>query len=149
MSVREGRSEVRRPGTSQRIRVLMAKPGLDGHDRGVKVVARVLRDADFEVIYSGLHQTSEAIAMTALQEDVDMVGLSVLSGTHLAHTRDVRGHLDELGLEDVRIVVGGIIPPEDNARLLEAGAAAVFPVGTNVLEIPDRLRALLGGEVRS
>lgn len=136
-------------GTAGRIRVLLAKPGLDGHDRGVKVVARVLRDAGFEVIYSGLHQTAEAIAATALQEDVDLVGLSVLSGTHLPHTHDLRRQLDELGLQDVLIVVGGIIPSEDERRLLEAGAAAVFSVGTNVLDIPERLRALFDREVAS
>ena len=128
---------------SRPVRVLVAKPGLDGHDRGAKIVARVLRDQGFEVVYSGLHQTADAIAAIALQEDVEVVGLSVLSGAHVAHTRDVRAALDARDLDDVKIVVGGIIPDDDIERLREAGAAALFPVGTNVLEIGDRIRALL------
>ncbi len=129
---------------SERIRVIIGKPGLDGHDRGAKVLARVLRDHGIEVIYLGLHQTIDAIASAAAQEDTDIVGLSVLSGAHLPYTRDLRGRLDELGLDDVRIVVGGIIPDEDVPRLRDAGAAAVFPVGSNPLEVPDRLRELVG-----
>jgi methylmalonyl-CoA mutase C-terminal domain/subunit len=149
MSVRQGRATGGSAGGSERVRVLMAKPGLDGHDRGAKLVARILRDEGFEVIYLGLHQTTEAIAMAAVQEDVDIVGLSVLSGAHLPHTGDLRRQLDELGCEDILIVVGGIIPPEDEPRLIAAGAAAVFPVGTNVLEIPDRLRDVFSREVTS
>lgn len=131
---------------SERIRVLIGKPGLDGHDRGAKVLAKVLRDNGFEVVYLGLHQTIDTIAAAAAQEDTDIVGLSVLSGAHLPYTRDLRRRLDELGLDDVRIVVGGIIPDADVSRLHDAGAAAVFPVGSNPLEIPGRLRELLGRE---
>ncbi len=126
-------------------RVLVAKPGLDGHDRGAKMVARVLRDHGFEVIYSGLHRTIATIAAIARDEDVDAVGLSVLSGAHVAHTRELRAALDEMGLEDVPIVVGGIIPPDDVPAMRDAGAVAVFPPNTNLLDIPVRIRELLTG----
>ncbi len=128
-----------------RYRVLVAKPGLDGHDRGAKMVARALRDAGFEVIYSGLHRTIATIAAIARDEDVDAVGLSVLSGAHLAYTGELRAALDELGLVDAPIVVGGIVPSGDIAALRAAGAVAVFPPGSNLLDIPIRLRELLDG----
>jgi methylmalonyl-CoA mutase C-terminal domain/subunit len=124
-------------------RILVAKPGLDGHDRGAKMVARALRDAGFEVIYTGLHRTIHSIAVTARDEDVDAVGLSVLSGAHLAYTSELRATLDDLGLEAVPIVVGGIIPPGDVTEMHEAGAVAVFPPNSNLLDIPIQLRALL------
>lgn len=128
---------------SDRVRILVGKPGLDGHDRGARVVARALRDQGFEVIYPGLHQTVDQLAAAARDEDVEVVGLSILSGTHLAHTHDLRAKLDELGLSDVLIVVGGIIPADDEAALRDAGAAATFPVGANVLEMGARIRELL------
>ena len=129
-------------------RVLIAKPGLDGHDRGAKMVARFLRDAGFEVIYSGLHQSIGGIASVARDEDVDAVGLSVLSGAHLAYTAELRSLLDGLGMADVPIVVGGIIPPADVERLVGAGAAAVFPPNSNLLEIPARMREVLAARDR-
>lgn len=129
--------------SEHRPRVLVAKPGLDGHDRGAKVVARALRDAGFEVVYTGLHQTPEAIVAAALAEDVDLVGLSVLSGAHLAFTADIRRRLDAADATDVLVVVGGIIPDDDVAELRAVGAAAVFPTGFNMLELAPSLRALL------
>ncbi len=119
-----------RPDRKQKIRVLVAKPGLDGHDRGAKVVARALRDAGMEVIYTGLRQTPEMIAEAALQEDVDVVGLSVLSGAHLALLPRVVELLRENGLDDVLIIAGGIIPDEDVPVLQEAGVCGVFGPGT-------------------
>jgi methylmalonyl-CoA mutase C-terminal domain/subunit len=119
-----------RPGRNQKIRVLVAKPGLDGHDRGAKVVARALRDAGMEVIYTGLRQTPEMIVEAALEEDVDVVGLSVLSGAHLALLPRVLELLRENGLDDVLIIVGGIIPDEDVPVLQEAGVRGVFGPGT-------------------
>ena len=124
-------------------RVIVAKPGLDGHDRGAKVVARALRDAGFEVIYTGLHQTPSAVAATALQEDVDAVGLSILSGAHNVLFPAVRKALDGAGLGDVLLFGGGIIPEGDAAGLLEGGAAAIFGPGTSTVEIADWLRAAL------
>ena len=122
------------------IRVLVAKPGLDGHDRGVKAVSRALRDAGLEVIYTGLHQSVDSIVRSAVEEDVDVVGLSILSGAHIAYTEELRRALDESDLETVPIVVGGIVPPNDVGKLREVGAADVFPPNTNLLEIPDRVR---------
>lgn len=116
-------------------RVVVAKPGLDGHDRGAKVVSRALRDAGFEVIYTGLHQSPAAVAATALQEDVDAVGLSILSGAHNALFPAVRKALDEQGLGDVLLFGGGIIPDGDIPALLEAGAAAIFGPGTSTVDI--------------
>lgn len=129
---------------SEPIRILLAKPGLDGHDRGVRVVARALRDQGFEVIYSGLHRTVETIAEMASQEDVAVVGISVLSGSHIPHTRDLRAALDERGMDDVKILVGGIIPQADVQPLRDAGAAAHFPVGSNVKDLGRRIREVLG-----
>lgn len=114
----------------KKIRVLVAKPGLDGHDRGAKVVARALRDAGMEVIYTGLRQTPEMIAESALQEDVDAVGLSILSGAHLALIPRVMELLRVNGQEQVKVFVGGIIPDEDTPRLLELGVTGVYGPGT-------------------
>jgi methylmalonyl-CoA mutase C-terminal domain/subunit len=124
----------------RRIRVLVAKPGLDGHDRGAKIVARALRDAGMEVIYTGLRQTPEQIVNAALQEDVDAVGISILSGAH----NTIIPHIAELmraqGLKDVLLVVGGIIPDEDIPGLKEAGVAEVFQPGAATQEIVDYIR---------
>lgn len=124
-----------------RIRVLVAKPGLDGHDRGAKVVARGLRDAGMEVIYSGLHRTPAQIVRTALDEDVQVVGLSVLSGAHDRLLPEVVRLLRAEGLDDVLVIAGGIIPDEDVAALKAAGVAAVFPPGTAIEEIASYIRA--------
>jgi methylmalonyl-CoA mutase, C-terminal domain len=117
------------------IKVLIAKPGLDGHDRGAKVLARGLRDEGFEVVYTGLRQTPEMIAATALQEDVDVVGLSILSGAHLTLLPRICDLLRERGLGDVLVTAGGIIPDDDVPRLHEAGVAAVFGPGTTIGEV--------------
>lgn len=124
-------------------RVLIAKPGLDGHDRGAKLVARALRDAGMEVIYTGLRQTPEMIAEAALQEDVQLVGLSVLSGAHMTLFPRVIALLREKGMGDVAIVGGGIIPREDVPALLEMGVDAVFGPGTPTHEIVDYVRQAL------
>lgn len=116
--------------SERKIRVLVAKPGLDGHDRGAKVVARMLRDAGFEVIYTGIRQTPQMIAEAALQEDVDVVGLSILSGAHLTLCPKVVELLRAQGQEQVLVVVGGIVPEEDVERLKAAGIGAVFGPGT-------------------
>lgn len=123
-----------------KIRVLVAKPGLDGHDRGAKVVARALRDAGFEVIYTGIRQTPQMIAEAALQEDVDVVGLSILSGAHMTLCPKVVDLLRAQGQGDVPVVVGGIIPAEDVERLKQAGIAAVFGPGTSTEEIATFIR---------
>ncbi len=116
--------------SSKKIRILVAKPGLDGHDRGARVVARALRDAGFEVIYTGLHQTPEQVAETALQEDVDVVGLSILSGAHMTLVPRIKKMLLENGMNDVLLVVGGIIPEDDAEELIEGGSAdRVFTPG--------------------
>ena len=120
---------------SSRIRVVVAKPGLDGHDRGAKVVARALRDAGMEVIYTGLHQTPEQIVETTLQEDADCVGLSVLSGAHMTQFAKVAELLKEQGAEDVVIFGGGIIPDEDMPELEKIGVAKVFTPGATTEEI--------------
>jgi methylmalonyl-CoA mutase C-terminal domain/subunit len=114
----------------KKIRVLIAKPGLDGHDRGAKVVARALRDAGMEVIYTGLHQTAEMIVETAVQEDVDVIGLSLLSGAHMTLFNDVTRLLKEKGMSDVLVLGGGIIPEEDAPALKKAGVCGVFGPGT-------------------
>jgi methylmalonyl-CoA mutase C-terminal domain/subunit len=125
------------------IRVLIAKPGLDGHDRGAKVIARALRDAGMEVIYTGLRQTPEMIAEAALQEDVQVVGLSILSGAHLALVPRVREVMDANGLNDVPLLVGGIIPDSDIASLKAMGVAGVFGPGTNTEDIIQHIRHLV------
>ncbi len=119
------------------IRILIAKPGLDGHDRGAKVVALALRDAGFEVIYTGLHQTVDHIVEAALQEDVDVVGLSVLSGAHLPLTERTIARLQEEGMDDVRVVVGGNIPAQDVEPLKALGVSGVFPTGSRFEEIVE------------
>src|SRR5680860_1762727 len=124
------------------IRVLIAKPGLDGHDRGAKVVARVLRDAGYEVIYTGIRQRPVEIAAAAVQEDVDVIGLSVLSGAHIGLTRKVVQALADENASDILVVVGGTIPTGDRDRLTEMGAAAVFPTGATSADIVSGLEAL-------
>jgi len=125
----------------QPIRVVIAKPGLDGHDRGAKIIARALRDAGMEVIYTGLHQTAEQIVETAIQEDADAVGISILSGAHMTLVPRILDGLRENGAEDVLVVVGGTIPDEDAEELLALGVGAVFTPGTPTGEIVDFLRA--------
>ena len=124
----------------RRIRILVAKPGLDGHDRGAKVVARGLRDAGFEVVYTGLHRTPAQIAEAALQEDVHVVGLSILSGAHMRLLPEVVRALRERELDDVLVIGGGIIPDGDVAELEDAGVSAVFPPGTPISQIVHFLR---------
>ncbi|HUE75252.1 MAG TPA: cobalamin B12-binding domain-containing protein [Chloroflexota bacterium] len=123
--------------SERKIRVLVAKPGLDGHDRGAKVVARALRESGFEVIYTGLRQSPEMIAESAEQEDVDVIGLSVLSGAHMVLVPKVLALLKERGADDITVVVGGIIPDDDAATLKQMGVAAVFGPGTPLREIAD------------
>jgi methylmalonyl-CoA mutase, C-terminal domain len=123
------------------IKVLIAKPGLDGHDRGAKVLARGLRDEGFEVVYTGLRQTPEMVATAALQEDVDVVGLSILSGAHMTLVPRICALLREKGLDDVLVAAGGIIPDDDLPALREAGVAAVFGPGTTIAEVADFIRA--------
>ena len=126
---------------NQRLRVLIAKPGLDGHDRGAKVVARMLRDAGMEVIYTGLRQTPEMVAEAALQEDVDAIGISILSGAHLTLVPRILQLLQSQGQGDVPVLVGGIIPIEDIAPMKSAGVAAVFGPGTGSEEIIQAFHA--------
>ena len=123
------------------IKVLIAKPGLDGHDRGAKVLARGLRDEGFEVVYTGLRQTPEMVVNAALQEDVDVVGLSILSGAHMTLLPRITGLMKERGLDDVLVTAGGIIPDDDIEPLREAGVARVFGPGTTIAEVADFLRA--------
>ena len=126
--------------TDRKIRVLVAKPGLDGHDRGAKVVARALRDAGMEVIYTGIRQTPEMIVEAALQEDVDVVGLSILSGAHMALCPRIVQLLQAQGMDDVVVLVGGIIPDDDVAPLKELGVKGVFGPGTNTGDIIEFIR---------
>jgi methylmalonyl-CoA mutase, C-terminal domain len=127
--------------TDRPLKVLIAKPGLDGHDRGAKVLARGLRDEGFEVVYTGLRQTPEMIVTAALQEDVDAVGLSILSGAHMTLVPRVCSLLRERGMGDVLVTAGGIIPDEDVPALKEAGVAAIFGPGTTIATVADFLRA--------
>jgi methylmalonyl-CoA mutase, C-terminal domain len=129
---------------TKRIRVVVAKAGLDGHDRGVKIVARALRDAGVEVIYTGLHQTPEQIVQAALQEDVDAVGVSILSGAHMTLFPKVVELLRQAGADDVLVFGGGIIPGEDITKLKEAGVAEVFTPGTPTTAIVRWLREAMG-----
>lgn len=129
--------------TERVIRVLIAKPGLDGHDRGAKVIARALRDAGMEVVYTGLRQTPEMVAEAALQEDVDVVGLSILSGAHLALVPRIRQMMDANGLNDVPIIVGGIIPDDDRPRLAEMGVTGIFGPGTSTEDIVTHIRGVV------
>ena len=122
------------------IRVLIAKVGLDGHDRGAKIVSRTLRDAGFEVIYSGLHQTPRQIVRTAIQEDVDAIGISILSGSHLEHFQKVINEIREQGIEGVLVFGGGVIPAKDVETLLDMGVQRIFTPGSSLDEIPIWLR---------
>ena len=128
-----------------RIRVVVAKPGLDGHDRGAKVVARALRDGGMEVIYTGLHQTPEQIVETTIQEDADCVGLSVLSGAHLTVFAKVMGLLKDRGADDVVVFGGGIIPEDDIPLLIELGVSRIFTPGASPTEIVEWVRVNVGG----
>ena len=123
------------------IKILIAKPGLDGHDRGAKVLARGLSDEGFEVVYTGLRQTTEMIVTAALQEDVDVVGLSILSGAHMTLLPKVTRLLRERGLDDALVTAGGIIPDDDIPALQEAGVAAVFGPGTTIAEVAAYIRS--------
>ncbi|MDV2478293.1 cobalamin B12-binding domain-containing protein [Rhodococcus zopfii] len=125
-------------------RILVAKPGLDGHDRGAKIVARALRDAGFEVIYTGIRQRIEDIVSIALQEDVAVVGLSILSGAHIALTTRTVEALEAAGAGDIAVIVGGTIPQGDVPKLLSAGAAAVFPTSTPLDVLVTEVRKLTG-----
>jgi methylmalonyl-CoA mutase C-terminal domain/subunit len=127
--------------SSPKLRILVAKPGLDGHDRGAKVVARALRDAGFEVIYTGLHQTPEMIASAAVQEDVDAVGLSIMSGAHNTLCPAVIDALKQKGAPDMAVFVGGIIPDDDFQRLKDAGIKGIFTPGTPLGDIIEWVKA--------
>lgn len=135
----ETRPESRRQ--TRPIRVLVAKPGLDGHDRGAKVVAAALRDAGMEVVYTGLHQTPEMIATAAVQEDVDVVGLSILSGAHMTLFPRVRRLLEQMGRPETLVTGGGIIPPEDMASLQEQGIGRLFGPGTPTTELVEYIQS--------
>ena len=124
----------------RKVRILIAKPGLDGHDRGAKVVARALSDAGFEVIYTGLHQTPEMIAASALQEDVDAVGISILSGAHLTLFPAIIAALRQRGIDRVVVFGGGIVPDEDLPRLRQAGVAQIFAPGASTVDIAAWVR---------
>ncbi len=126
--------------TDRKIRVVIAKPGLDGHDRGARVIARALRDAGMEVIYTGLRQTPEMIVSAALQEDADVIGLSILSGAHMHICPRIMALLKDKGLDDVRVVIGGIIPDVDIPKLREVGITGIFPPGTRMQEIVEFIR---------
>ena len=130
----------------RKIRILVAKPGLDGHDRGAKVVARALRDAGVEVIYTGLHQTPEQIVSAALQEDADAIGLSILSGAHMTQFRRVLELLASRGASDIVVFGGGIIPDADIAELTRMGVAKIFTPGAPTPEIVNWVRSTLGGK---
>jgi methylmalonyl-CoA mutase C-terminal domain/subunit len=127
--------------TQRKIRVVVAKPGLDGHDRGAKIIARALRDAGMEVIYTGLHQTPEQIVETVIQEDADAVGLSILSGAHMTLVPRIVDLLHEQGIDDVLVTVGGTIPSDDIAPLKELGVAEVFTPGAPTQDIIDFIRS--------
>lgn len=124
----------------KKIRILIAKPGLDGHDRGAKVVAQALRDAGMEVIYTGLHQTIDQIINTAIQEDVDVIGLSIMSGAHLPICEKLMRKMKEMNIEDITVVVGGVIPKRDIPILQQMGIKGIFPGGTPFEESINRIR---------
>jgi methylmalonyl-CoA mutase C-terminal domain/subunit len=132
------------PQAARKIRVVVAKPGLDGHDRGAKIIARALRDAGMEVIYTGLHQTPEQIAETVIQEDADAIGLSILSGAHMTLVPRVVELLREQGVEDVLITVGGTIPADDVPELKNLGVSEVFTPGASTDEIVEFIRDGVG-----
>ncbi len=129
------------PAKERQLRIIVAKPGLDGHDRGAKIIARALRDAGFEVIYTGLHQTPEMIVAAAIQEDVDAVGLSIMSGAHMTLFPAVIELLKEKGASDIAVFGGGIIPQDDVPKLKEKGVAAVFLPGSSTQAIIEWIRA--------
>lgn len=131
-----------------RLRVLVGKPGLDGHDRGAKVVARAFRDAGHEVIYTGIFQTPEGIVNAVIQEDVDVLGISVLSGSHLHFAREIGRLLEEHGVDDVLFIMGGTIPPPDVPKLREAGLDEVFGPGTRTRDIVEWVEQRLGASSR-
>ena len=135
--------------SSRIIRVLVAKPGLDGHDRGAKVIARALRDAGMEVIYTGIRQTPQMIVEAALEEDVDVIGLSILSGAHLDLFPEIFRGLKEKGMQDVVVAAGGIIPEEDRKALEEMGVKGIFGPGTTTSEIADFIREAVAEQDRS
>ncbi len=126
--------------TTRKIRILVAKPGLDGHDRGVRIIARAFRDAGFEVVYTGLHQTPEQIVNAAIQEDVDLIGMSSLAGAHLYLFQKVIDLLKALGADDIMVIGGGIIPEEDIGKLKAVGIRKIFPPGTSLETIVDWVR---------
>lgn len=138
-----GHPEIRTIVSKEKIRVLVAKPGLDGHDRGAKVVARALRDAGMEVIYTGIRQTPEMIVEVALQEDVDVIGLSSLSGAHMELFSEVMEQLKQKGMGNVMVVAGGIIPEDDITSLQQIGVKAIFGPGTPTSEIVDSIQRLV------
>ena len=129
------------PAKERQLRIIVAKPGLDGHDRGAKIIARALRDAGFEVIYTGLHQTPEMIVSAAIQEDVDAIGLSIMSGAHMTLFPAVIELLKEKGASDIAVFGGGIIPQDDVPKLKEKGVAAVFLPGSSTQAIIEWIRA--------
>jgi len=133
--------------TERKIRVLIAKPGLDGHDRGAKLVARALRDAGMEVIYTGLRQTPDMITETALQEDVDVVGLSILSGAHTTLAPKIMAQLKAKGLDDVLVIIGGIVPDEDIEPLRQLGVQGIFGPGTSTADIIHFIREKIAAGV--
>lgn len=127
----------------KRIRILVAKPGLDGHDRGAKIISLALRDAGMEVIYSGLHQSIDEIFSTAVQESVDIIGLSIMTGAHMSISKKLVDRLKSEGIADMRVVVGGVIPKDDITKLKAMGVAEVFPNGTKFDRIIERLNAMM------
>jgi methylmalonyl-CoA mutase C-terminal domain/subunit len=129
--------------TEKKIKILVGKPGLDGHDRGAKVIALALRDAGMEVIYTGLHQTIEQIVRTAVQEAVDVIGLSIMSGAHLPICRKLLEMMKSEGIEDIPVAVGGVIPKQDIAKLKDLGVKGVFPGGTPFAEIIKEIREIV------
>jgi methylmalonyl-CoA mutase C-terminal domain/subunit len=129
--------------TNKIIRILVAKPGLDGHDRGAKIVALALRDAGMEVVYSGLHQTLDQILQTAIQEGVDIIGLSIMSGAHIPICQSLLEMMEEKGIGDIRVVVGGVIPSRDIAELNKMGIQGVYPGGTPFEEIAESIKSLM------
>ena len=133
-------STVAEPQTGRKIRVVVAKPGLDGHDRGAKIIARALRDSGMEVIYTGLHQTPEQIAETVIQEDADAIGVSILSGAHMTLVPKIVELLEAQGVDDVLITVGGTIPTKDIEALKEMGVSGVFTPGSPTDDIVDFIR---------
>ncbi len=138
-------TEQNQPG-ERKIRVLVAKPGLDGHDRGAKIIARALRDAGMEVIYTGLRQTPEMIVEAALQEDVDVIGLSILSGAHMALTPRIFELMKANGLDDVKVILGGIIPDDDIPVLQNMGVSGVFGPGTSTETIVQHINEVIRSE---